>query len=78
MRSFKLGEARHITASPLAQLINTLTFFLPDAPQHFRYTNQGGEMQIAGADDLADLERTRSAFTVLGKDISKPSKTFKA
>lgn len=38
----------------------------PDAPENFRYTNQGGEMQIPGTDDLSDLERTRSAFTILG------------
>lgn len=39
----------------------------PDAPENFRYTNQGGEMQIPGTDDLSDLERTRSAFTILGR-----------
>uniref|UniRef100_A0A669CTF1 Methyl-CpG binding domain protein 3b n=1 Tax=Oreochromis niloticus TaxID=8128 RepID=A0A669CTF1_ORENI len=38
-----------------------------DAPENFRYTNQGGEMQIPGTDDLSDLERTRSAFTILGR-----------
>lgn len=27
-------------------------------------------MQIPGTDDLSDLERTRSAFTVLGRDIT--------
>lgn len=75
MRSFKLGETRHITTSSLAHLINTLTFFFPDAPQHFRYTNRGGEMQIAGTDDLSDLERTRSAFTILGRDIAR-TQTF--
>ncbi|XP_044216602.1 unconventional myosin-Vb isoform X2 [Thunnus albacares] len=37
-----------------------------DAPEHFRYTNQGGEMQIPGTDDVLDLERTRNAFIVLG------------
>uniref|UniRef100_A0A672IWV3 Methyl-CpG binding domain protein 3b n=1 Tax=Salarias fasciatus TaxID=181472 RepID=A0A672IWV3_SALFA len=31
----------------------------------FRYTNQGGDMQIPGTDDVADLERTRNAFTIL-------------
>lgn len=39
----------------------------PDAPENFRYTNQGGEMQIPGTDDLSDLERTRNAFTILGR-----------
>uniref|UniRef100_A0A4W6CK68 Methyl-CpG binding domain protein 3b n=1 Tax=Lates calcarifer TaxID=8187 RepID=A0A4W6CK68_LATCA len=32
------------------------------APEHFRYTNQGGEMQIPGTDDVSDLERTRNIF----------------
>lgn len=39
-------------------------------------------MQIDGTDDLSDLERTRGALTILGRDtrtdLSKPSKTFKA
>lgn len=39
----------------------------PDAPENFRYTNQGGEMLIPGTDDLSDLERTRNAFTILGR-----------
>uniref|UniRef100_A0A7N9B243 Methyl-CpG binding domain protein 3b n=1 Tax=Mastacembelus armatus TaxID=205130 RepID=A0A7N9B243_9TELE len=38
-----------------------------NAPEHFRYTKQGGEMQIPGTDDLSDLERTRNAFTVLSR-----------
>lgn len=38
----------------------------PDAPENFRYTKQGGEIQIPGTDDLLDLERTRNAFTILG------------
>uniref|UniRef100_A0A3Q2PF38 Methyl-CpG binding domain protein 3b n=1 Tax=Fundulus heteroclitus TaxID=8078 RepID=A0A3Q2PF38_FUNHE len=37
-----------------------------EPPEYFHYTNQGGEMQIPGTDDLSDLERTRNAFTVLG------------
>ncbi|XP_056270474.1 unconventional myosin-Vb [Pseudoliparis swirei] len=37
-----------------------------DSPEHFRYTSQGGEMQIPGTDDISDLERTRNAFTTLG------------
>lgn len=37
-------------------------------------------MQIPGTDDLSDLERTRSAFTTLGRDSIDPQtfKTFKA
>ncbi|CAL8308765.1 unnamed protein product [Lota lota] len=37
-----------------------------DSPEQFRYTNQGGDMEIPGNDDMADLERTRNAFTILG------------
>ena len=37
-----------------------------DSPEQFRYTNQGGDVEIPGNDDKADLERTRNAFTVLG------------
>uniref|UniRef100_A0A8C5GSP3 Unconventional myosin-Vb-like n=1 Tax=Gouania willdenowi TaxID=441366 RepID=A0A8C5GSP3_GOUWI len=38
-----------------------------NAPEHFRYTNQGGEMQIPGTDDMSDLELTRNSLTVLGR-----------
>ncbi|TWW57764.1 Unconventional myosin-Vb [Takifugu flavidus] len=48
-----------------------------DAPQHFRYTNQGGEMQIPGTDDLSDLERTRSAFTTLGVQPDQQMELFR-
>ncbi|KAG7488039.1 hypothetical protein MATL_G00029750 [Megalops atlanticus] len=37
-----------------------------DAAENYCYTNQGGATQIPGTDDVVDLERTRSAFTVLG------------
>ncbi|CAL8349136.1 unnamed protein product [Gadus morhua 'NCC'] len=37
-----------------------------DSAEQFRYTNPGGDMEIPGNDDKADLERTRKAFTVLG------------
>lgn len=50
-------------------LANGLTWFhcfTLEPPEYFHYTKQGGEMQIAGTDDLSDLERTRNAFTVLG------------
>ncbi|XP_019752544.1 unconventional myosin-Va isoform X1 [Hippocampus comes] len=36
------------------------------APEHFRYTNQGGDANIAGTDDVMEMERTRNAFTILG------------
>ncbi|XP_029001727.1 unconventional myosin-Vb [Betta splendens] len=48
-----------------------------DAPENFRYTNQGGEMQMSGTDDLADLERTRNAFTVLGVQPDQQMELFR-
>uniref|UniRef100_A0A7N6B267 Methyl-CpG binding domain protein 3b n=1 Tax=Anabas testudineus TaxID=64144 RepID=A0A7N6B267_ANATE len=45
--------------------------------QNFRYTNQGGEMQIPGTDDLSDLERTRSAFTILGVQPDQQMELFR-
>lgn len=38
-----------------------------EAAEYFRYTNQGEETQIPGTDDVVELERTRNAFTILGK-----------
>ncbi|XP_061743769.1 unconventional myosin-Vb-like [Nerophis ophidion] len=35
-------------------------------PEHFRYTTQGGDANIPCTDDAMELERTRSAFTILG------------
>ncbi|TKS74467.1 Unconventional myosin-Va [Collichthys lucidus] len=51
--------------------------FKLDAPEHFRYTSQGGEMQIPGTDDLADLERTRNAFTILGVQPDQQMELFR-
>ncbi|CAJ1060301.1 unconventional myosin-Vb [Xyrichtys novacula] len=48
-----------------------------DAPEHFRYTSQGGEMQIPGTDDLSDLERTRHAFTILGVQPDQQMELFR-
>ncbi|XP_008275708.1 unconventional myosin-Vb [Stegastes partitus] len=48
-----------------------------DAPERFRYTNQGGEMQIPGTDDVADLERTRNAFIVLGVQPDQQMELFR-
>ncbi|CAG5864870.1 unnamed protein product [Menidia menidia] len=48
-----------------------------DAPERFRYTNQGGETRIPGADDQADLERTRSALTVLGVPPDQQMELFR-
>uniref|UniRef100_A0A4W6CDY0 Methyl-CpG binding domain protein 3b n=1 Tax=Lates calcarifer TaxID=8187 RepID=A0A4W6CDY0_LATCA len=44
---------------------------------HFRYTNQGGEMQIPGTDDVSDLERTRNAFTILGVQPDQQLELFR-
>ncbi|GAA6219409.1 unconventional myosin-Va-like [Lates japonicus] len=48
-----------------------------DAPEHFRYTNRGGEMQIPGTDDVSDLERTRNAFTILGVQPDQQLELFR-
>ncbi|XP_074523735.1 unconventional myosin-Va [Halichoeres trimaculatus] len=48
-----------------------------NAPEHFRYTSQGGEMQIPGTDDVADLERTRNAFTILGVQPDQQMELFR-
>ncbi|XP_041791311.1 unconventional myosin-Vb [Chelmon rostratus] len=51
--------------------------FKLDAPERFRYTSQGGEMQIPGTDDLSDLERTRNAFTILGVQPDQQMELFR-
>ncbi|XP_070688977.1 unconventional myosin-Va [Pempheris klunzingeri] len=51
--------------------------FKLEAPEHFRYTNQGGETHIPGTDDLSDLERTRNAFTVLGVQPDQQMELFR-
>jgi len=38
-----------------------------DSAENFHYTNQGQDVHIPGTDDVVELERTRNAFTVLGK-----------
>ncbi|KAG7513176.1 unconventional myosin-Vb-like [Solea senegalensis] len=48
-----------------------------DAPEHFYYTNQGGEMLIPGTDDASDLERTRNAFTILGVQPDQQMELFR-
>ncbi|KAL6107737.1 uncharacterized protein ACO6RY_18448 [Pungitius sinensis] len=48
-----------------------------DAPERFRYTSRGGEMQIPGTDDLLDLERTCTAFTVLGVQPDQQMELFR-
>ncbi|XP_038572129.1 unconventional myosin-Vb isoform X2 [Micropterus salmoides] len=51
--------------------------FKLDAPEHFRYTSQGGDMQIPDTDDLSDLERTRNAFTILGVQPDQQMELFR-
>ncbi|XP_041862212.1 unconventional myosin-Vb [Melanotaenia boesemani] len=48
-----------------------------DAPEYFRYTNQGGQVQIPDTDDLSDLERTRNAFTILGVQPDQQMELFR-
>ncbi|CAN9500546.1 unnamed protein product [Ophioblennius macclurei] len=48
-----------------------------DGPECFRYTSQGGEMQIPGTDDVADLENTRNAFTTLGVKADQQLELFR-
>ncbi|XP_030639969.1 unconventional myosin-Vb [Chanos chanos] len=47
------------------------------APEHFRYTCQGGQMQIPDVDDASELERTRNAFTVLGVPPDQQMEIFR-
>uniref|UniRef100_A0A8D2M4Q4 Myosin VB n=1 Tax=Zonotrichia albicollis TaxID=44394 RepID=A0A8D2M4Q4_ZONAL len=37
--------------------------------EDFFYTSQGGDMSIDGVDDADDFEKTRHAFTLLGKEL---------
>lgn len=75
MRCFKLSETHNIFHSLFLYILtlrNQSAYVLrTDAPEHFRYTSQGAEPQIPGTDDLSDLDRTRSAFTILGRVITK-------
>ncbi|KAJ8374528.1 hypothetical protein SKAU_G00051080 [Synaphobranchus kaupii] len=48
-----------------------------DAAEQFRYTNQGRETRIPGTDDMADLERTRNAFTILGVGSDQQMELFR-
>jgi hypothetical protein len=46
---------------------------LPSLPptacaEDFFYTSQGGDTSIEGIDDAEDFEKTRQAFTLLGKE----------
>uniref|UniRef100_A0A4W3GZS6 Unconventional myosin-Va-like n=1 Tax=Callorhinchus milii TaxID=7868 RepID=A0A4W3GZS6_CALMI len=44
--------------------------------ESFSYTNQGGDIYINGTDDVADLERTRNAFSLLGKSPLNKTKSY--
>ena len=39
--------------------------------EDFFYTSQGGDTSIEGVDDAEDFEKTRQAFTLLGKELGK-------
>ncbi|XP_068599870.1 unconventional myosin-Va [Brachionichthys hirsutus] len=51
--------------------------FKLDAPESFRYTSQGGQTQVPGADDWSDLERTRNAFSILGVQSDQQIELFR-
>ncbi|XP_054644511.1 unconventional myosin-Vb isoform X3 [Dunckerocampus dactyliophorus] len=38
-------------------------------PEHFRYTNQGGDANIPCTDDVMEMERTCNAFSILGRSL---------
>ncbi len=44
-----------------------VTCILQDSAENFHYSNQGQDVRISGTDDVVELERTRNAFTILGK-----------
>lgn len=37
--------------------------------EDFFYASQGGDTSIEGVDDAEDFEKTRQAFTLLGKEL---------
>lgn len=45
-------------------------FSLPAGAEDFYYTSQGGDTSLEGMEDSGDLEKTRHAFTLLGKVVS--------
>ncbi|KAK7889650.1 hypothetical protein WMY93_025210 [Mugilogobius chulae] len=47
------------------------------APEDFRYTSQGGDMQIPGTNDLAELKRTSDALTILGVQDDQQMELFR-
>ena len=42
--------------------------------EDFFYTSQGGDTSIEGVDDAEDFEKTRQAFTLLGKELGDGEK----
>ncbi len=44
-----------------------VTCILQDSAENFHHSNRGQDVRISGTDDMVELERTRNAFTILGK-----------
>lgn len=42
--------------------------------EDFFYASQGGDTAIEGVDDADDFEKTRQAFTLLGKELGNGGK----
>uniref|UniRef100_A0AAY5EE05 Methyl-CpG binding domain protein 3b n=1 Tax=Electrophorus electricus TaxID=8005 RepID=A0AAY5EE05_ELEEL len=47
-----------------------------DSAEHFRYTNQGLDINIPGTDDAVELENTRNALTVMGVQPDQQMELF--
>ncbi|XP_060797434.1 unconventional myosin-Va [Neoarius graeffei] len=45
--------------------------------EHFRYTNQGQDINIPGKDDAMELEHTRNALTILGVPLDQQMEFFR-
>ncbi|KAF7702988.1 unconventional myosin-Vb isoform X2 [Silurus meridionalis] len=45
--------------------------------EHFRYTNQGQNINISGTDDAMELENTRNALTILGISPDQQMELFR-
>ncbi|TSK53659.1 Unconventional myosin-Va [Bagarius yarrelli] len=59
-------EEKVLASNPIMEVMRTLSFEFTSNAEHFRYTNQGLDADIAGTDDAMELEHTRNALTILG------------